>query len=70
MFGLGTTELVIILVIVIIFFGVGKLPQVAKELGSGVRNFQKSLKGELEDQSDDDPEVEEKVEAEKDETLA
>lgn len=68
MFGLGTTELLIILAIVIIFFGVGKLPQVAKELGSGVRNFQKSLTGELEDQSDDDPEVEEKVEAEKDET--
>lgn len=54
MFGLGTTELVIILFIVVMLFGVGKLPQVAKELGSGVRNFQRSLKGE-EDEDDEEP---------------
>lgn len=50
MFGLGTTELLIILFIIVIFFGVGKLPSVAKELGSGVRNFQRSLKGEDEEE--------------------
>ena len=51
MFGLGTTELIIIMVIIIMFFGLGKLPKVAKELGAGVRSFQKSLKGE-EDEKD------------------
>ncbi len=36
---LGTTELIIVLVIVVIFFGLGKLPQVGKQLGEGIRNF-------------------------------
>jgi len=39
MFGLGTTELIIILALVMIVFGAGKLPQVASSLGKGVRNF-------------------------------
>jgi sec-independent protein translocase protein TatA len=51
-FGRGTWELLIILVIVVMVFGVGKLPQVAKELGSGVRGFKKALNDDLED---DDP---------------
>ena len=46
---LGTPELVIILVVVVMLFGLGKLPQAAKQLGQGARNFQKGLKGELED---------------------
>lgn len=46
MFGLGTTELIIILVIVVMLFGLGKLPQAARQLGLGARNFQKGLKGE------------------------
>lgn len=50
MFGLGTMELVIILVIVVMLFGVGKLPLVAKQLGSGIREFQKSVRGEDEDE--------------------
>jgi sec-independent protein translocase protein TatA len=36
---LGTTELIVVLVIVVIFFGLGKLPQVGKQLGEGIRNF-------------------------------
>jgi sec-independent protein translocase protein TatA len=39
MFGLGTTELIIILVLVMIVFGAGKLPQAAKSLGKGIREF-------------------------------
>jgi sec-independent protein translocase protein TatA len=51
-FGLGTWELLLILLIVVMVFGVGKLPQVARELGSGVRGFKKALN---EDPADDDP---------------
>lgn len=50
MFGLGTTELIIIMVMLVMLFGLGKLPKVAKELGAGVRGFQKSLKGEDDDE--------------------
>jgi sec-independent protein translocase protein TatA len=39
LFPLGTTELVLILVVVMILFGAGKLPEVAKALGAGIRNF-------------------------------
>ncbi|MBF0195401.1 MAG: twin-arginine translocase TatA/TatE family subunit, partial [Magnetococcales bacterium] len=36
MFGLGATELIIILVIVLVIFGAGKLPKVMKDMGKGV----------------------------------
>ena len=39
MFGLGWQELAIVLVIVLIIFGAGKLPMVAKQFGQGVREF-------------------------------
>ena len=39
MMGLGWQELVIVLVIVLIIFGAGKLPQVAKSMGQGVKEF-------------------------------
>ena len=39
MFGLGWQELVIVLVIIMIIFGAGKLPEVAKSLGQGVKEF-------------------------------
>ena len=37
--GLGAPELVIILVIVLVVFGAGKLPEVAGSLGKGIREF-------------------------------
>ncbi|NLV24361.1 MAG: twin-arginine translocase TatA/TatE family subunit [Deltaproteobacteria bacterium] len=46
MFGLGVQELLIILVLVLILFGAGKLPQVGGALGKGVKNFKKGLSGE------------------------
>ena len=43
---LGPTELIIILVIVVILFGVGRIGRVGKELGSGIREFRKGLQGD------------------------
>ena len=44
MFGLGATELLIILVIILIMFGAGKLPEIGEGLGRGIRNFRRSIK--------------------------
>ncbi len=46
MFGLGTQELLIILVIALMLFGAGKLPQVGSSLGKGIRNFKKGMSEE------------------------
>lgn len=43
MFRLGTTELVIIMVIVLLLFGVGRIGKIAGELGSGIREFRKAM---------------------------
>lgn len=44
MFGLGPWELIIILVIVLIVFGVGRLPELGTGLGEGIKNFRKSYR--------------------------
>jgi sec-independent protein translocase protein TatA len=44
MFGLGITELIVILVIVLIIFGAGRLPELGEGLGRGIRNFRKQIK--------------------------
>jgi sec-independent protein translocase protein TatA len=49
---LGTGELVVILIIVVLIFGVNKIPQLGKGLGEGIRNFKSSLKAAQEDPSD------------------
>lgn len=48
--GLGASELAIILVIVLIIFGVGKLPEIGGSLGKGIRNFKKGIKGDEEEE--------------------
>jgi sec-independent protein translocase protein TatA len=45
---LGPTELIIILVIVILLFGVGRISKIAGELGKGIHSFREGLKGEEE----------------------
>ena len=43
MFGLGTQELVIILVIVLVLFGANRLPDLARSLGSSMKEFKKGV---------------------------
>lgn len=43
MFGLGMPELLVIMVIVLIIFGAGKLPEIGGAIGKGIKNFKKSM---------------------------
>jgi sec-independent protein translocase protein TatA len=54
--GLGMSELVIILLIVIVIFGASRLPQLGKGLGEGIRNFKGSLKAGEEDTAEKESE--------------
>ncbi len=57
-FNLGPTELIIILIIVIVLFGAGRISKIAGELGQGIREFRKGISG------DDKSAEESKVKAE------
>ncbi len=48
----GMGELVIIFLIVLVLFGAGKIPGIAKDIGSGIREFKKSIKDKPEDDTD------------------
>jgi sec-independent protein translocase protein TatA len=58
MFGIGMPELIIILVIILIIFGAGKLPEIGSGVGKAIRNF----RGESDEKEKEDPE---KIETEK-----
>lgn len=50
---MGWQELIIVLIIVVIIFGVGRLPEIGSALGKGIKNFKKSMNetNEITDQS-------------------
>ena len=45
MFGIGVPELIVIMVIALVIFGPGKLPEIGGALGRGIRDFKKSFEG-------------------------
>ncbi len=50
----GAPELIILLVIVILIFGVGRLGQIGKELGTAIREFRKNVTPDEKDKAGDD----------------
>jgi sec-independent protein translocase protein TatA len=52
MLRLGPVELLIILAIVVLIFGVGRIGKIGKELGTGMREFRKGLQGDEENKPD------------------
>ncbi len=56
MFGLGTTELIVILLVVLLIFGVGRLGRIGGEMGKAIREFRTGLSGEAEQPGAEQPE--------------
>lgn len=52
---LGPAELIILLVIILIVFGVGRLPEVGSALGKGIREFRRASTGEDEEEAAAEP---------------
>jgi len=53
MFGLGTQELMVILVIVLVLFGGSKLPEIARSLGKSMNEFKKGINEGASEKDDD-----------------
>ncbi|MDQ6978476.1 MAG: twin-arginine translocase TatA/TatE family subunit [Ghiorsea sp.] len=54
MFGLGTTELILILVIVMVLFGAKKLPALGEGLAKGIKSFRTNISMDDKDKKDED----------------
>ncbi len=59
MFGIGMPELIIILVIILIIFGAGKLPEIGAGMGKAIKNF-KSATADADNKPEDREELEDK----------
>ena len=44
MFGFGVMEIILVFALVVLFFGAKRIPQIAKGVGEGIRNFRHSIK--------------------------
>lgn len=69
MFGLGSQEIIIILLIAVVLFGAGKLPQIGEGMGKAIKNFKKAAK-DAEEAVDITPEQDKKKISESDDKEA
>jgi sec-independent protein translocase protein TatA len=60
--GLSSTELIIILIIVVLLFGAKKIPELAKGIGSGIKNFKAEMNNIDDDKKEENKIVENKTE--------
>ena len=51
--GLGMGELIVIFLIVLLLFGAGKIPKIARDIGGGIRELKKSMNGEYDKEEND-----------------
>jgi sec-independent protein translocase protein TatA len=62
---IGLPELIVILIIILVIFGAGKLPQIGEALGKSIRNFKKAASGEDENKEDTKPSTTNNIEEKK-----
>jgi sec-independent protein translocase protein TatA len=54
-FGIGATELIILLLVILVVFGPKRLPEMGRSLGKGMREFKDSISGKDDDDYRDEP---------------
>lgn len=52
---LGTTEIIVIALVILLLFGGAKLPKLMKGLGKGIKQFKDASNGKYDDEDDDEP---------------
>ena len=52
--GLGPGELILLILVILIIFGAGKIPQIGSSLGKGLKNFRQAMKGEEEPKEEEE----------------
>jgi sec-independent protein translocase protein TatA len=59
---LGATEIILIVLVILVFFGAKKIPELAQGLGKGIREFKKATREIQEDETTDVKKIDEKTE--------